>query len=231
MNTSDIPNLERERLEIERLKLVIDVWKKTVEVQQHFNDLELRIRNFALTLLVGILGGTAFAIQQGFRVTAGPYQLSLASLLLLVGFVAWVGFYVLDRHWYHRLLVGSVEHGQSIEDAHCSQLPELSLAHAISDASHVQMDNWPKRVIYHLIGTGVVFTALAAPIWLLRRDLVNVGTLLAFVLIAFAIIAISRMVAMSDWKIRARHRIDFFYGSVAIMLLILAWAANSAVKQ
>jgi hypothetical protein len=35
---------------------------------------------------------------------------------------------------------------------------------------------------------------------------------------------------MSDWKIRARHRIDFFYGSIAIMLLILAWAANSAVR-
>ncbi len=89
---------EAERLELERLKLVVEVWKKTVEVQQHFNDLELRIRNFALTLLVGILGGTAFAIQQGFSVAAGAYRLSLASLLLLVGLVAWIGFYVLDRH-------------------------------------------------------------------------------------------------------------------------------------
>ena len=26
----------------------IEIWKKIVDVQQHFNDLELRIRNFAL---------------------------------------------------------------------------------------------------------------------------------------------------------------------------------------
>jgi hypothetical protein len=26
----------------------IEIWKKIVDVQQHFNDLELRVRNFAL---------------------------------------------------------------------------------------------------------------------------------------------------------------------------------------
>src|SRR5437899_2602163 len=29
----------------------IEVWKAAVEVQKHFNDLELRIRNYAVTLL------------------------------------------------------------------------------------------------------------------------------------------------------------------------------------
>jgi hypothetical protein len=29
----------------------VEIWKKTVDVQQHFNDLELRIRNFALAVL------------------------------------------------------------------------------------------------------------------------------------------------------------------------------------
>jgi FMN phosphatase YigB (HAD superfamily) len=41
---------------------VLDLWKKTVDVQQHFNDLELRIRNYAVTLLVAVLGASAFAV-------------------------------------------------------------------------------------------------------------------------------------------------------------------------
>ena len=31
---------------------VVEAWKKTVDVQQQFNDIELRIRNYAITLLV-----------------------------------------------------------------------------------------------------------------------------------------------------------------------------------
>jgi FMN phosphatase YigB (HAD superfamily) len=38
----------------ENLSLVLDIWKKTVDVQQHFNDLELRIRNYALTVLAAL---------------------------------------------------------------------------------------------------------------------------------------------------------------------------------
>ncbi|TGR62067.1 hypothetical protein EN866_41865, partial [Mesorhizobium sp. M2D.F.Ca.ET.223.01.1.1] len=31
----------------DELNLAVDAWKKTVDVQQHFNDLEMRVRNFA----------------------------------------------------------------------------------------------------------------------------------------------------------------------------------------
>jgi hypothetical protein len=227
---TDTTSNDRERIELERLKLTVDIWKKTVEVQQHFNDLELRIRNFALTLLVGILGGTAFAIQQGFYVPAGPYRVSLATLLLLVGFVSWLGFYVLDRHWYHRLLVGSVEHGQRVEAAFANTLPELGLAHAISQASHIELKGWPTRVGYHIVAAVVVFAAVAGPLGLLRPDLISARSLNAVAAGALVAILLARPLMLRDWKIRARHRIDLFYGSVGIMLLILAWAANGAVK-
>ena len=38
----------------ESTQFALETWKKTVDVQQHFNDLEMRIRNFAITV-VGIL--------------------------------------------------------------------------------------------------------------------------------------------------------------------------------
>ena len=31
-------------------ELIVEIWKKVIDVQQHFNDIELRIRNMAITL-------------------------------------------------------------------------------------------------------------------------------------------------------------------------------------
>ena len=45
-------------------KDVVAVWQTSLEVQQHFNDLELQIRNFAITLLVAVMGGTAFTLKE-----------------------------------------------------------------------------------------------------------------------------------------------------------------------
>ena len=44
----------------ENLKDAIDVWKKIVDVQQHFNDIELRIRNYALTIFTATIAGIGF---------------------------------------------------------------------------------------------------------------------------------------------------------------------------
>jgi hypothetical protein len=43
----------------EMVKLAVEAWKKTVDVQQHFNDLELRVRNFAITFTAGFWGSSA----------------------------------------------------------------------------------------------------------------------------------------------------------------------------
>lgn len=93
----------------------IDVWKECIEVQRHFNDLELRIRNFAVTVLVGVLGATAFALKEHYQITilGAPFPLSVS--ILFAGALGWLGFYFMDRHWYHRLLLGSVFHTIDVE--------------------------------------------------------------------------------------------------------------------
>src|ERR1019366_5191697 len=61
---------------------IVEIWKKTIDVQQHFNDLGMKVRNFGLTLLVGVLGGTALAVKDGFVVPLGAFgRYSLASLV------------------------------------------------------------------------------------------------------------------------------------------------------
>lgn len=123
----------------EREKLVVGIWSKTIDVQQHFNDLELRIRNYAVTLLVAILGASAFALKEDLRLGVGGWNLSLAAALLSAGAFGWLAFYLMDRFWYHRLLYGAVKHGLSIEKRWGKELPDLGLTETIGDESPVSI--------------------------------------------------------------------------------------------
>ncbi len=106
-----------EQKEFDDLQFILEAWKKTIDVQQHFNDLELRIRNFAVTALVAIFGVAGVAIQNKIAVKFFNINTSLASWLFLAGLIGWLAFYYMDRFWYHRLLVGAVKHGEAIEDS------------------------------------------------------------------------------------------------------------------
>lgn len=48
----------------DRVKHYIELWKQTVAVQQHFNDIEWRIRQLALTALTFALGAAAVAARE-----------------------------------------------------------------------------------------------------------------------------------------------------------------------
>lgn len=114
---------------------VIDIWKTSIDVQQHFNDLELRIRNFAVTLLVAIVGATAFSLKERYVVSAGGISFPLAAAVLCAGIIGWLAFYFMDMHWYHRLLIGSVKHTVRIEKERAATRPELGLSRSIGDES------------------------------------------------------------------------------------------------
>jgi phosphoglycolate phosphatase-like HAD superfamily hydrolase len=123
----------------EKVKIGIDLWKKTVDVQQHFNDLELRIRNNAVTVLVAILGAMAFALKEQFEVTVFGSRFALAGALMVPALVGWLAFWFMDRLWYHHLLMGAVNHGAFIEKRYGRLIPEIRLTKAIGDASPIHI--------------------------------------------------------------------------------------------
>jgi hypothetical protein len=112
-------------------KDVVTAWAKSLDVQQHFNDLELRIRNFAISLLVAVMGRTALALKEQYTVQIGDQQVSLAIVILLAGILGWFAFYFMDRHWYHRLLIGSVKYTPPL------QLKNSSCMHSCVQRDHV----------------------------------------------------------------------------------------------
>jgi phosphoglycolate phosphatase-like HAD superfamily hydrolase len=139
------------------VSFVVDIWKETVDVQQHFNDLELRIRNYALTVMAGVLGLGAYAVKESLQIVVRTHKLSGGALLLFVSTFLWLAFYFMDRFWYHKLLYGAVDHGRSIENRWKEVLPELSLTDSIGRYSPLRLGRFemhtPRKIdLFYLVG-------------------------------------------------------------------------------
>ncbi len=113
----------------------IEIWKKIVDVQQHFNDLELRIRNFALIVSGAFLGLGGYAIKDGGVIQFMGLEVSVAGLVVISAVIPLISFYFMDRLWYHRLLEGSVAAGIKAEEALRKLGYEVHLGSQISEKS------------------------------------------------------------------------------------------------
>jgi hypothetical protein len=119
----------------ERRKQVIEIWKTIVEVQQHFNDISMRIRGMFVTILLALFASIGFLLDKQLSLDFGSVHVRFATLIPLFGIVGTLLFYFIDRYWYHRLLVGSVNHAIAIEKKYKDDMPELSLSDAIGAVS------------------------------------------------------------------------------------------------
>jgi hypothetical protein len=116
----------------EKLSLYIEMWKQTVTVQQHFNDICWRIRGLALTGLTFAVGAAAVAAQHQTTTRLFGVEVQLSSVLAVAGLVLWCSFYFVDHIWYHRLLIGAVRHGEALETVLQAELGAAGLTKTIS---------------------------------------------------------------------------------------------------
>src|SRR5438034_8022495 len=67
----------------------LEIWKKTVDVQQHFNDLELKIRNLAVTVLGAILSGAALSLEKNMTIELYHRTMPVAVPLIIIALITW----------------------------------------------------------------------------------------------------------------------------------------------
>jgi len=91
------------KMNSEKAKNIINIWKKTIDVQQHFNDIELRIRNIALTTFTFIIGGIGYLEKEYKFFDTGNFDIPYSSLLAYAGIIIMSAFLYMDRAWYHNL--------------------------------------------------------------------------------------------------------------------------------
>jgi hypothetical protein len=149
----------------------IDIWKKIVDVQMHFNELEMKIRNFAVLLLSAFIGAAGLALKEDIRLA--PWNMPLATAILAAASMIVLLFYFVDRFWYHPLLKGSVVAGidieADIEQAH--QIPGISLTKTIGKHSAVKLPftkavlRSDRKVSLFYICTFAIFLGLAVAIF------------------------------------------------------------------
>src|SRR5437899_11145375 len=72
------PAADRETMTDEE-KAQLEVWKVTIDVQKHFNDLSMRVRNFAITVPGALLAAARYALKDGATVTLLGRSFSLAG--------------------------------------------------------------------------------------------------------------------------------------------------------
>ena len=111
------------------------MWKTSVDVQKHFNDIEWRIRGLALTAATFALGAAGVAAKDGTRY--GP--VSLGAMILVLGLILWYAFYYVDRYWYHVLLKAAVREGTMFEEAIARYLPEAHMTKGITASSRLEV--------------------------------------------------------------------------------------------
>ncbi len=119
----------------QRFDALLEMWKQTVTVQQHFNDLEWKIRGLALTIVTFTLGAAALAADKKTMFVLFGKTANASGVIMCAGALIWLAFYFVDRVWYHPLLVGSVKHAATLEDAMRRYVPETGLGGQISDES------------------------------------------------------------------------------------------------
>ena len=130
--------------EQERTSSQLEAWKKVVDVQQHFNDMEMRIRTLCLTVLGTIWGAAAYSSGQGATTTILGFKTPLSTYLLWLAVGVVFLFWLMDGGWYHFFLRGAVATGQKLEDQLRTSLPGITLTASISKSSHVNI--WGRQV-------------------------------------------------------------------------------------
>jgi hypothetical protein len=132
-------------------KNIIEIWKAVVGVQQHFNEIEMKVRGLFITIVVTIAAAQGFLIEKKLSVSLGRFTILYANVMPWLGILATYLFYFVDRHWYHRLLMGSILHGGSIERKYATEIPELGLGAKITEQSPVELKSWLARKVADIV--------------------------------------------------------------------------------
>ncbi|BAX51825.1 hypothetical protein PDPUS_1_00450 [Photobacterium damselae subsp. piscicida] len=98
--------MDDKEFELEKLKLNVDVWKKVVDVQQHFNDLEMKVRNFGFLIISAFISAIGVSLKSQYSAVVFDYNVPVAAFLSFGALVLWC-FGCLDFGLFHGCLLVS----------------------------------------------------------------------------------------------------------------------------
>jgi len=122
----------------EEIEHILTIWEKTIDVQMHFNDISMRIRNLFISVMLAVVGAIGWVIDKGYELNFFGIDINFSMLLLLAGMISAYLFLLMDKYWYHQLLKGAVAQAQALDEKYGTQIPSLGLTSQISAASPIK---------------------------------------------------------------------------------------------
>jgi hypothetical protein len=101
--------------DVPRTTLLLEYWKQSTLVQQHFNDISMKVRNFAVLIFSGFLTGVGISIHQAIYIEIFGIKVAGAFLFAIIGASVTLLIHFMDTYWYHVFLKSAVDSTLKIE--------------------------------------------------------------------------------------------------------------------
>ncbi|MDA0998986.1 MAG: hypothetical protein O2807_00530 [bacterium] len=108
---------DKDKEELNLLKLQKEVWEKAVDTQMHFNEMSVKSRQLGLSFVVAALA-LAFILlsrRQDFWVSFWNVEIHISGILVLISAMGLFAVKRLDLGVYHQMLRGAVRFGGQLE--------------------------------------------------------------------------------------------------------------------
>jgi len=132
-------NFKVKKLPVDGLDTQIKIWEKSIDVQMHFNELQMKIRNFSVLLISALVGAAGLALKDRIAIDHQflwmHLQFNLSAAFFVAAAVTWLAFAFMDHYWYYPLLLGAVRHAAAIEETLKEKVPGIGLTTRIGDES------------------------------------------------------------------------------------------------
>jgi len=107
-------------------RLLIEEWKTVIQTQMHFNEMIMRLRGMGVGVVTGIFGAAAYSLQfERLNLHFGKYNIHAAAPIVFFGITLLIAVFILDYHYYFKLLMGAVKRGEELDKYFKERSPEL----------------------------------------------------------------------------------------------------------
>ena len=72
---------------------LVEVWKKVIDLQMHFNEMCMNLRRIAISVLGVLLAAGAIAFRFGGLVEIYEQHVSVAFVFVAIGLLVWFSFF------------------------------------------------------------------------------------------------------------------------------------------
>lgn len=110
---------KQDDIEPKNLDLIMEEWKTVIQTQMHFNDMLMKMRTAAISVVVAIYAVAGALVGQfpnSFLVICGK-QVHISILIIGFGITLWIGIFLIDYKYYYKMLLGAVERGYEFDEA------------------------------------------------------------------------------------------------------------------